>query len=909
MKSKWVIHKLNTYLPFCPNSLRSPFKTEILGNLTSKTSTFVLDHVDISVLLSLCSREGYLHLGSSLHASIVKNHEFDLHDHSGSRNAVVIWNSILSMYSKCGVLVDAVKLFEEIPKRDTVSWNTIISGFLRHGDMSVGFSFFKQMQHLGIYRLDQATLTTTLSACDRTEFIHISKMLHGLAFSIGLEWEITVGNALITSYFRCGCYGSGRQVFDEMLERNVVTWTAIMSGLARNKLYEDSLRMLVKMRRQLVKPNLLTYLSSLVACSGLQALMGGRQIHGLVCKLGIESEMCVESALMDMYAKCGIVEDAWQIFECAEEFDEVSMTVILTGFVQNGFEEQAVHMFVKIMKAGYEIDPNMVSAVLGVFGEDNSLALGKQIHSLIVKRSFGSNVFVGNGLINMYSKCGDIDESVKIFNRMQRRNLVSWNSMIATFACHGVGIRALQLYEVMRLERVEPTDVTFLSLLHACSHVGLVDKGMEFLKSMTEVYGIRPRSEHYSCVVDMLGRAGHLSEAKNFIEGLPVKSDALVWQALLGACSVYGNAEIGKYAAEKLFLLEPGKPAPYILLANMYSSEGRWKERARTIKRMKEARVAKETGISWIEIENKVHKFVVGDRMHPQSEIINLVLAKLFEPMRDEGYEPEKRLLKYYLDEGYDSNASLQRKNLYAYHFPSYSHPKYPLSSSSLPYSDNCTSVHCRKRNGECSPLSTSSAYMVLGVHPGCSAAELKAAFRVKVKKFHPDLNRDRENSDEMIRRVIQAYEMLSGHTRPEIIESECLDPFDKPECEAFDIFVNEVRCLGKGCPYSCIERAPHAFKYASSTDTARAKSQGMHEDYQVQVAVGQCPRNCIHYVTPSQRIILEELLESVLMAPYDTSAEANLLYSLITKARFENNRFQKPKKQPKTSSKHVDWF
>ncbi|KAG5073158.1 hypothetical protein AAZX31_03G217800 [Glycine max] len=217
----------------------------------------------------------------------------------------------------------------------------------------------------------------------------------------------------------------------------------------------------------------------------------------------------------------------------------------------------------------------------------------------------------------------------------------------------------------------------------------------------------------------------------------------------------------------------------------------------------------------------------------------------------------------------------------------------------------------CSLRDDD-APLSIASSYAVLGLDPHCSAADIKAAFRTKVKQFHPDLNRDanaRTFSDAMIRRVIQAYRILSNCTPSELIESECLDPFDTPECEAFDLFVNQLLCVGKACSNSCVERAPHAFTYASSTGTARASSQGHGDDYQVQCAVGQCPRSCIHYVTPSQRILLEELLDSTLEAPYDTSAEADLLYSLITKAKFENNRYQKPKKQPKSSSQHVDWF
>ncbi|GAV63162.1 DnaJ domain-containing protein/PPR domain-containing protein/PPR_2 domain-containing protein/Fer4_15 domain-containing protein [Cephalotus follicularis] len=737
------------------------------------------------------------------------------------------------MYSKCGRLTDAVKLFDEILFKDTVSWNVMISGFLRNED-------------------------------------------------------------------------SGKQVFYEMFQRNVITWTAVISGLVQNQRYEDSLKLFVKMRCGCgsVDPNYLTYLSSLMAFSGLQALREGRQIHALVWKLGMQSDLCIESALMDMYSKCGSVEDAWRIFESAEQLDEVSITVILVGFAQNGLEEEAINFFMKMMKVGMGIDPNMVSAVLGVSSVDTSFGLGKQIHSLIIKRSFSSNVFVTNGLINMYSKCGDLEEAIKVFDRLQQRNSVSWNSMIAAFARHGDSSSALQLYDWMMLEGVEPTDVTFLSLLHACSHVGLVEKGMEFLKCMTEVHGLSPRTEHYSCVVDMLGRAGLLNEAKSFIEALPVKPDVLIWQALLGACSIHGDTEMGKYAADQLFLATPDSVAAYILMANIYSSKGRWKERARTIKNMKETGVAKETGISWIEIEKKVHSFVVEDRLHPQAETIYGVIADLFRHMIDEGYVPDKSSRPSILP----FQKTVTNPNGHnSPHFPATS-IRTPLCSPPHKFTVNCNARTVEDNDDEV-PLSTSSAYSVLGVEPTCSAAQLKAAFRAKVvKQFHPDVNRDRD-SDTIIRRVIGAYEMLSNYNRLDIIERECLDPFEKPECEAFDVFVNEVLCVGRGCPYSCVERAPHAFKFVPSTGTTRATSQGHGEDFKVQLAVGQCPRSCIHYVTPSQRIILEELLNSIMNIPYDTSAEADLLYSLIVKAKFENNRYQKPKKQAKTSTRHMDWF
>lgn len=609
-------------------------------------SRFVLNHVDVSRLLPHCGREGFSHLGYSIHASIIKNPEFhDSDDWNTVRDALVVWNSLLCLYSRQnGESSNAVKLFDELPDRDIVSWNTVMSGFVRNGQFDIGFRYLKQIRQLGFPAFNQATLTTLLSSLDRPKFLRMNKMVHCLVFCSGYSNETTVGNSLITSYFKCGCASSGRLVFDEMTEKNVITWTATISGLAQNESYRKSLELFSLMRRETLSPNLLTYLSSLVACSGLKALNEGRQIHALLWKFGTESDLRVESALMDMYSKCGGIEDAQQVFETAEDLDEIAMTVILVGLAQNGLEEEAIKIFKKMVDSGIEIDPSVVSAALGVFGNYTSLRLGKQIHALIAKKNFGDNPYVGNGLINMYSKCGELGESGKVFDEMPQRNLVSWNSLISAFARHGDGFGALRLYEDMKRESVKPCDVTFLSLIHACSHVGLVEKGMEFLKSMVEDYGMAPRSEHYASVVDMLGRAGLLHEAKAFIERLAQKPSPLVWQSMLGACSFHPDPELGKAAAEELALAMPENPASNVLLANIYSSKGHWKERARTLKKMKEMGVAKETGFSWIEIENKVHSFVVSDNDHPCVEAIYGVLEELYRLMTDQGYVPNHRL-------------------------------------------------------------------------------------------------------------------------------------------------------------------------------------------------------------------------------------------------------------------------
>ncbi|XP_057778185.1 pentatricopeptide repeat-containing protein At3g05340 [Salvia miltiorrhiza] len=623
--------------PPLPPQLLSWRRSSTLSPLPSKYTLSSITDSNLRELINSCGSQGNIRLGSHLHAYLIKSPpSFDNGAPLSRRNSQVIYNSLLHMYCKCGQLRDAANLFDELPLRDTVSWNSLISGFLKLGELETGFGYFKLLLGSTEYMFDHASLTSVLSACGGKELLGIVKMVHALAILSGYERDVTVGNALTTSYFRCLSLELGMCVFDEMAERNVVTWTAAISGMAQNKFFVGSLKLFMEMHHSSVSPNGLTYLAALTACSGLQALKEGAQIHGVVCKMGYQSDLCIESALMDVYSKCGCVDEAWRIFESAEVLDEVSMTVILAGFAQNGYEEEAIRLFVKMVKAGAYLDPNMISAILGVFGIGASQGLGVQIHSMVIKKGFASNVFVSNGLINMYSKFGELEGSVKVFERMYGKNLISWNSIIAAFARHGDGLRALQLYEQMKSDDVEPTDVTFLSLLHACSHVGLLHKGMEFLQSMVKTYGMKPRMEHYACVVDMLGRAGLLKEAKSFIEGLRVKPDALVWQALLGACSIYGDVDVGKYAAEELAQAAPDSPVPFVSMANIYSSRGRWKERARTIKKMKEKGVAKETGASWIEIEKKIHRFVVADRIHPRGDHVYAVLTMIIGHMRDD---------------------------------------------------------------------------------------------------------------------------------------------------------------------------------------------------------------------------------------------------------------------------------
>ncbi|XP_020102387.1 pentatricopeptide repeat-containing protein At3g05340 [Ananas comosus] len=602
-----------------------------------------LNYARLSTLLSLCGKQSNLRLGSSLHAAIIKTRPNFAPDPTISRHVTVAWNALVSMYSKCGRLCDACKVFDETPQRDSISFNSIISGCLMRDEVKLAFGYFRAMRRFDSCPVDRATLTTTLSACAAPQLLFACEMVHGLAVLSGHEQVVSVGNALITAYFKCERPGAAQKVFGELRERNVITWTAMVSGLAQSNSCEESLISFQEMRR-LVEVNSLTYASALLACSGSLALEEGRQIHALVMRSGFAMDFCVESALMDVYSKCGMIDDALRIFRCCRNPDDISLTVILVGFAQNGLEERAFELFAEIVGKGIEIDVNMVSAVLGAFGAFAPFILGKQIHALVIKKCFYSNIFVCNGLVNMYSKCGELSDAIQLFDQMSYKNVVSWNSIIAALARHGHGLKVFELYKCMKEEGINPTDVTFLSLLHACSHVGSPEKGIEILNSMHSDYGLTPRIEHYACVVDMLGRAGLVEEAKAFIEGLPIEPDALLWQALLGACSIHNKLEMGKYAAQQLICVSPECSAAYVLLANIYSAEGRWEERGRIMKKMKEMGVKKDTGMSWIEVEKEVHVFVVDSRVHPQNAMINEVLGQLNAVVNDLKNVVEKRL-------------------------------------------------------------------------------------------------------------------------------------------------------------------------------------------------------------------------------------------------------------------------
>ncbi|CAK9225645.1 unnamed protein product [Sphagnum troendelagicum] len=549
-------------------------------------------------------------------------------------------------------------------------------------------------------------------ACGRTKSLEYGKRVHAHISKRKLDRDLILGNNLISMYVKCGSISRARQVFNTMLERDVVSWTAMIAGVAKQRDVKGAFEAFQQMQQEGLKPNVITFMSILNACACPAALEKGRHIHSLIVETGADSDVSVLNALISMYSRCNSIVDARQIFngmckrnvvswnammagyitqgnevsarqvfdrmhqrdvfswttlisvywKCGSKEDAcqvfnqmpvrnvVSWTAMISGSAQQGYAEDALDLFQQMQQEG--VKPNKVTfiSVLNACASLSALEEGKKLHDLIVKAGLQPDVSVGNALISMYSKCGSLDEASKVFHRMAHRDVVSWNAMISGNAHHGHCHEALDLFEQMQLEGVRPDKVTFIAVLQACSHAGFIDLGRHYFCSMIQDYGIVQTGEHYGTMVDLVGRAGHLDEAEEILNKKPFQPGALELGALLSACRVHGAVEIAERAADSAFKLEPEKSGIYVMLANIYAAAGRW-DGARNVRLLMEERgVKKEPGRSWIEVKNKVHSFVSEDQTHQQMEEIYAELARLTRQMKEAGYVPDTRFILHDVD-------------------------------------------------------------------------------------------------------------------------------------------------------------------------------------------------------------------------------------------------------------------
>lgn len=469
-------------------------------------------------------------------------------------------------------------------------------------------------------------LQSLLQLCAKTRSFMGGRACHAQTIRVGLESDTLTSNMLINMYSKCSLVHDARKKFDEMPLKSLVSWNTMIGALTQNAEEKEALALFIQMQREGTPLNEFTISSVLCECAFKCSLPECMQLHAFSIKASMDSNCFVGTALLNVYAKCSSMEDASRIFESMPETSAVTWSSMLAGYVQNGFHEEALLLFCDARPMGFEQDAFMISSVACACAGLATLIEGKQVHGISCKSGFGSNIYVCSSLIDMYAKCGCIREAYLVFQGVEVRSIVLWNAIISGFARHACALEAMVLFEKMQQGGFFPDDVTYVSVLNACSHMGLHEEGQKYFDLMVRQHDLSPSVLHYACMVDILGRAGQVCKAYDLIERMPFDATSSIWGSLLASCRIHGNIEFAEIAAKHLFEMEPDNAGNHILLANIYAANEKWEEVAKARKLIRESDLRKERGTSWIEIKNKIHSFTVGEISHPQ---IKEIYAKL----------------------------------------------------------------------------------------------------------------------------------------------------------------------------------------------------------------------------------------------------------------------------------------
>ncbi|CAO2167873.1 unnamed protein product [Urochloa humidicola] len=600
------------------------------------------DRFVLASAVSACSALAFLQGGRQIHAYAYRS--------AAGMDASVI-NALIDLYCKCSRPLMARKLFDRTENLNLVSWTTMIAGYMQNSLDAEAMDMFWQMCQAG-WQLDAFACTSVLTSGGSLEAIWQGRQIHAHAIKANLESDKYIKNALIGMYAKCDHLTAARAVFDALAHDDALSYNAMIEGYSRQGDLTEALHIFHRMRYASIRPNLLTFVSLLEVSSFQSAIELSKQIHGLIIRSGTSADLYMGSALIDAYSKSCLVDDAKAVFLLMHNRDMAIWNAMVFGHAQNEQGEEAVKLFSQLRTSG--VTPNEFTFVALVTVASNlaSMFHGQQFHAQIIKAPADSNPHVSNALIDMYAKFGFIKEGWLLFESTCGKDVVCWNSMISTYAQHGHAEEALRVFQLMREARVEPNYVTFVGVLAACAHAGLVDEGLHHFNSMKTMYGIEPGTEHYASMVNLFGRSGKLHSAKEFIERMPIKPAAAVWRSLLSACRLFGNVEIGRYAAEMVLLADPSDSGPYVLLSNIYASKGLWADVQKLRLGMDYAGTMKEPGYSWIEVMKEVHIFIARGTEHPQAESIYAVLDELTSLLKDFGYLPDTSKLSLLGDNG-----------------------------------------------------------------------------------------------------------------------------------------------------------------------------------------------------------------------------------------------------------------
>ncbi|KAF7807031.1 pentatricopeptide repeat-containing protein [Senna tora] len=551
------------------------------------------DNFTYPFAIKACGDLSLLDVGFGVHGRTLKS-GFDLD--------TFVQNSLLAMYMNCREKEAAQMVFDSMQERTVVSWNTMINGYFRNCCVEEALMIYNRMKDVGV-EPDCATVVSVLPVCGYLKNVKLGREVHALVQEKGFWGNIAVRNAMLDMYVKCGQMEEAWLLVNKMHEKDVVTWTTLINGYILNGDPRNALRLCQLMQREGVKPNTVSIASLLLACASLVSLNHGKCLHAWAIRHKLESEVYVETALIDMYAKCNHVDLSYKVFTKTSKQRTIPWNALLSGFIHNSLAREAIELFKQMLVE--EIQPNdaTLNSLLPAYAILADLQQAMNIHGYLVRSGFLYRLEVASILVDIYSKCGSLGYAHQIFDTIPQKNkdIIIWSALISAYGKHGHGEMAVSLFNQMLQSGVKPNQVTFTSILHACSHAGLVDEGLSMFKLMLEQHQIIPHTDHYTCIIDLLGRAGRLKDAYNLISSMPETPNHGIWGALLGACVIHENVELGEVAARWLFELEPENTGNYVLLAKIYAAVGRWRDAEKVRNMVNEVGLRKEPAHSLIE--------------------------------------------------------------------------------------------------------------------------------------------------------------------------------------------------------------------------------------------------------------------------------------------------------------------
>ncbi|CAN4107280.1 unnamed protein product [Withania somnifera] len=578
------------------------------------------------LVIQTCRKLRDFEAGRTIHASTVR---------SGYSTTTSLQNSLLSFYAEFGMQL-AHNLFDEMTDRDVISWSVMVAAYAQSDDQTViALEFFQRMIDFGIAP-DGQSVVSVLKACSKLRAIRMGESIHGFVISRGLGYDLFVHNSLIDLYSKCNHIDSSFRVFQEIPEKNVVSWNSLLSGLVQNENHSEALTLFDSMRKAGVDSDEVTLVNLLQLRKSFLDPYQCKLIHSRILRRGFELNELLTNSLIDAYASCNLITYAWSQFNNMKIRDAVTWSTMIAGFTHCGMPDEAIVVFREMSHTTERPNAITVLNLLEACSLSADMKKSRWAHGIAIRRGLASDVVVGTAILDMYSKCGSVGSSRKVFDLIPHKNVVTWSAIIAAYGMNSFPNEALALLAEMKMCGLRPNQVTAVSLLSACSHGGLVEKGISLFDELIWDHEVEPGLEHYSCLVDLLARAGKVDSAMNLMEKLRVglKLGPSAWGALLSACRNYENYEFGASALPQVLELEPSSSAGYLLASNMYASGHSWVDATKMRMLAKEGGVKVIAGYSLVYVNGKACRFLAGDKKHSLSDELQFAIQQLHSCMR-----------------------------------------------------------------------------------------------------------------------------------------------------------------------------------------------------------------------------------------------------------------------------------